>query len=519
MQFSRDSLADPALQQALRLAAVLAVIKLAIQIATNLIAPHLGYGYFRDELYYLICARHMDWGYVDQPPLVALQAKAAVALFGNSIAGIRMLSAIAGALKVFLTGLLAWSLGGKRTGQILAMVAVIVAPVYLGADGFLSMNSFEPVFWMGCVLALILLARGDDPRWWLAIGLLGGLGLENKHSTTFFLFAVLFALLVTPQRRLLWNKWLFFAILLIVGVALPNLIWEARHHWATYELLNNIKHGNRNVVLGPVPFMLRQMLIMNPFAAPLWIAGLLWLFVSPRTRSVRFVGWIYLFLLVAMIALKAKDYYVAPIYPMLLAAGAVACELAAERRPWLTQACMRTLIVSGLVIAPLALPTLPPPVLLRYMRAIGQKPLKDENFDSGGLPQQYADMIGWPQLVSDFRSAYDTLSPEDRARVGIFCGNYGDASAINYLGPRYGLPLAISGHQNYFLWGPQGYTGELMLAIGGDQQDYEEVFDSVKQVGQVNTPYSMGFEHRPIFLCRHRKHAYVEDWQRVKHWD
>ncbi len=173
----------------------------------------------------------------------------------------------------------------------------------------------------------------------------------------------------------------------------------------------------------------------------------------------------------------------APIYPMLLAAGAVACELAAERRPWLPQACIRTLIVSGLVIAPLALPILPPPVLLRYMRAIGQKPLKDENFDSGGLPQQYADMIGWPQLVSDFRSAYDTLSPEDRARVGIFCGNYGDASAINYLGPRYGLPLAISGHQNYFLWGPQGYTGELMLAIGGDQQDYEEVFDSVKPGG------------------------------------
>ncbi len=276
------------LQQALRLAAVFAVIKLAIQVATNFIAPHFGYGYFRDELYYLICARHLDWGYVDQPPLVALQARAAVALFGDSIAGIRMLSAFAGALKVFLTGLLAWSLGGRRTAQVLAMVAVIAAPVYLGADGFLSMNSFEPVFWMGCVLALILLARGDNPRWWLAVGLLGGLGLENKHSTTFFLFAVLFALLVTPQRRLLWNKWLFLAILLIVGIALPNLIWEARHHWATYELLNNIKHGNRNVVLGPVPFMLRQMLIMNPFAAPLWIAGLLWLlrFAENEERAI-----------------------------------------------------------------------------------------------------------------------------------------------------------------------------------------------------------------------------------------
>ena len=239
----------------------------------------------------------------------------------------------------------------------------------------------------------------------------------------------------------------------------------------------------------------------------------------PSNKSVRFVGWIYLFCWSPWLASKAKDYYVAPIYPMLFAAGAVACEFVGERQQWLPRTYICTLIVQGLIAAPLALPVLSPPVLLRYMHAIGQQPLKDENYDSGGLPQQYADMIGWPQLVSDFQSAYNALSPEDRARVGIFCGNYGDASAINFLGQRYGLPIAISGHQNYFLWGPRDYTGEVMLTIGGTRQDYEQVFDTVQQVGQVKTPYSMGFEHKPIFLCRHRKYSYVEDWQSLKYWD
>src|SRR6185312_3934318 len=191
---------DTELKSALRLALFFTAIKFALHLATNLWQAHLGWGYFRDEFYYLICARHLAWGYVDQGPIVAIQAKLTTALFGTSLAGIRMLSALGGATRVFLTGLLTWSLGGRRPAQTLAMICVLVAPLYLGIDSFLSMNSWESFFWMICLLALILIVRGGSNKLWLLFGLSAGIGLLNKPSTTFFLVALLIALIVTPQR-------------------------------------------------------------------------------------------------------------------------------------------------------------------------------------------------------------------------------------------------------------------------------------------------------------------------------
>ncbi|HEY2038816.1 MAG TPA: glycosyltransferase family 39 protein, partial [Edaphobacter sp.] len=194
---------DPSFRDALRLALLFAAIKLLFHIATNLWQAHLGWGYFRDELYYIICGRHLAWGYVDHGPIVAVQARLSETIFGKSLAGIRMLSAFAGATRVFLTGLLAWSLGGRRPAQALAMICILVAPQYLGIDSFLSMNSFESMFWMPCLLALILILRGGTERWWLLFGVSAGIGLLNKPSMAFFLVALLIALLLTPQRRLL----------------------------------------------------------------------------------------------------------------------------------------------------------------------------------------------------------------------------------------------------------------------------------------------------------------------------
>src|SRR5277367_6165219 len=195
------------LQQALRLAALFALLKLAMQVGATIYTTHIGYGYFRDEMYYIMCGRFLDWGYVDQSPMVALQARLATILFGKSLVGLRFFSALAGAARVFLTGLIAWSLGGRRSAQGLAMLAVVVAPCYIGGDGYLSMNSFESIFWMGCILTLIWIVRGASPKWWLVVGVFAGLGLENKTSMTFFLVALVCGLLVTPQRRLLWNRW------------------------------------------------------------------------------------------------------------------------------------------------------------------------------------------------------------------------------------------------------------------------------------------------------------------------
>jgi hypothetical protein len=509
---------DSSLRQALQIAAAFALIKLAIQVAANLMAQHLGYGYERDELYYLICGRFLDWGYVDQPPLVALQARAVTALFGNSLVDVRMLSALAGAVKVLLTGLLAWSLGGRRTAQILAMIAVLVAPEYLGIDGYLSMNSVEPVLWMGCLLAVILVVGGHDQRWWLAAGALGGLGLQNKHSTAFFLAALLAGLIVTPQRRILLSRWFAMATALVILIALPNLIWEARHHWATYELLNNVAHSGKNVVYGPASFLNHQRQMMHPLSVLLWVPGLVWLLCAPGGRRFRFIGITYLVFLAVMMLLHSKDYYVAPIYPVLFAAGGVVWESWTQRRRWLTYAYAVILLVTGALLAPMSLPILPPEAFIRYMSAIHIKPSSTQNLEMGPFPAFTAEMFGWPELTAEVARVYDALPPAEQSKAGIFCQNYGEASAINYLGARYRLPFAISGHQNYYLWGPHGYTGEVMIVVGKPEAELEEIFSSVEAAGFVNHPYAMPFEHVTIYLCRGAKVPLASIWPQLKLW-
>src|ERR1700761_5218976 len=203
----QSAAANP-LRPALWLAAGFALFTFLVHLASSVYGSRLGYGFFRDELYFLVCGHHLDWGYVDQPPLVALQARLAEMLFGLTPTGIRVLSFAAGAVKVGLTGVLAWQMGGRRVGQMLAMMAAFACPVFLTADNYLSLNSWGPCFWMGFMAGLLGLASGTlSERWWIAFGVLAGLGIENKHSTVFFLVAVLAGMIVSPQRRLLKPRW------------------------------------------------------------------------------------------------------------------------------------------------------------------------------------------------------------------------------------------------------------------------------------------------------------------------
>jgi hypothetical protein len=219
--------ADTTLRAALRLALAFATAKLLLTFALTLYTTHLGYGYFRDEFYYIVCGHHLAWGFVDHGPIVALQARLGEILFGDSVFAIRVLSAIAGAVMVFLGGLIAWALGGRRPAQYLAMLGLICCPQYIGVDGFLSMNSFEPVFWMLCALALFLILRSYSARlWWTIFGLSAGIGLLNKPSMTFFLIAIGLGLLLTPQRRILFSRWAGLGITLLILIALPNVVWQ-----------------------------------------------------------------------------------------------------------------------------------------------------------------------------------------------------------------------------------------------------------------------------------------------------
>ena len=479
----------------------------AVKLALALYASGY-YHYFRDELYFIACGRNLDWGYVDHPPLVALYARFGE-LFGGSLRGFRLLATLAGTLRVLLTGVLTARLGGGPVAQALACTAVLLAPIYLAVDSILSMNAIEHVLWLGCILIAVEIANGANERWWLAFGALAGIGLQNKHSMLFLGFAVAAGLVLTPMRRSLARPWIWAGGAIALLIFLPNLLWQVQHDFPTVELLRNVKETGKNVVLAPLPFMIQQAMMLGPFAAPLWIGGLVFLFRSPRYRA---FGIVYVVLIVTFIGLEAKDYYVAPIYPLLFAAGAV--WFSSRRLLWVPALVL--VVLGGLIAVPLALPLLPPPKYLAFQRALGIKPQAAEVSHTSEMPQIFADQFGWEEMVAKVARYYHSLPPDERKKTIIYCGNYGQAGAIDFYGPKYGLPLAISGHQNYFLWGPRGATGHSVILVGDDPDP--GMWQSLRVVDRTFHPYAMPEENGPIYHGRGLKAPLEEVWPSVKQW-
>jgi hypothetical protein len=495
---------------------LLSAIALLIHLLTN-----TRYGYFRDELYFIACARHLDWGYVDLSPLSALILRIELTLFGESLFALRLFPALASAGTVALTGVLARQMGGRTWSVALACLASLSAPVYLGIGNFYSLNAFEPLFWMGCVYCLVRLINGGAARYWLGFGLLAGLGIENKHSMAFFGAGLVAALLFTPQRRELLRPGIWLGGVIALVVALPNGIWQVQHHWPTYELLSNIARSHKNVVLSPPQFVVQQILIMNPATLPLWLGGLLWLLLGREGGRYRLLGFAYLITLTIFIALHGKHYYLAPVYPMLFAAGGVAAEQLLPNPMRLVKPVLAAaMIILGATIAPTVIPILPPEKLFGYMKAIHFEPPRTETSHTAALPQLFADQFGWEEMAESVARAYAMLAPNEQRIVGIFCQNYGEAGAIDFFGRKYGLPPALSGHQNYFLWGPGAYSGELMLVIDDSDEDEAKQFQSVVDLGPVDSsPWAMPSEQRNhIYLCRELKGSLQDFWPKLKEW-
>jgi hypothetical protein len=495
---------------------LISAVTLLIHLLTN-----SRYGYFRDELYFIACARHLDWGYVDLAPFSALLLRIELTLFGESLFALRLFPALASAGTVALTGALTRQMGGGLWAVTLACLAILSAPVYLGIGNFYSLNVFEPLLWMGCVYCLICIIHRGQPRYWLGFGLLAGLGLENKHSIAFFGAGLVLALMLTSLRRELLRPGIWLGGLIALVVALPNLLWQVQHHWPTHELLSNIAHSHKNVVLSPVQFLLQQMLIMNPATLPLWLGGLLWLLFARAGRAYRLLGLAYLITLTIFILLHGKHYYLAPIYPMLFAAGGVATEqLPGHLLRFVRPVFAAAMIVLGAIVAPTVIPVLSPPKLLAYMKAIHFEPPRTETSHTAALPQLFADQFGWEEMTGSVARAYQMLAPNEQRKVGIFCQNYGEAGAIDFFGRKYDLPGALSGHQNYFLWGPRDCSGEIMLVIDDSAEDESKQFRSVVDLGPVDSsPWAMPFEQRNhIYLCRELKGSLQELWPKLKEW-
>jgi hypothetical protein len=480
-----------------------------------------GYGYFRDELYYLACGDHLDWGYVDHAPLIALISRAVRLFWGDSLFSIRLLPAVAGALKVLLTGLIVRELGGKRFAVVLACLCILLSG-HLVIDSFLSMNSFEGVFWTGCVLCFLLAIKRSHPRYWILFGILAGIGLMNKHSTLFFGAGMFAGIVLTKNRSQLAEKWVWIGGGLALLIFLPNLVWEWRHDWATVELLRNVQITGKNVVFTPLAFLLEQCLEMGPLGAPVWIAGILYYLLDGEGKRFRALGIAYLVLLILMILLHGKPYYMFSIYPMLFAGGSVSIEklLRFVRHPGFVRVAYSSILgLSMLIPIPYVLPVLPLETFLRYQNLLGfEVPKIEVGFDSP-LPQHFADRLGWPEMVKAVAAAYQTLSAEEKSRAAIFASNYGQAAAVDFWGAEYGLPKSICPHQSYFLWGPRQYKGEVVIILGAKREGWERMFESVEEAGRVWHPYTMSYERYSIYIGRDLKVPLSQLWPRLRFWN
>ncbi len=479
-------------------------------IAAGLVALELAvatrYGFHRDELYFLACARHLAWGYVDQPPFVPIVARLATALFGPSVVGLRVLPALAGGAAIVFTGLMARELGGGRKAQVLAALAAATSPQVLAGFHLLSTAAFDLFFWSAITLLVVRALRTGDERLWVAVGAVTGIGLLNKFNIAFLLVGLAGGLLLGGRGRALRSPWLWAGAGLAFAIWSPNLIWNAQHDWAAFAMLRSL-HQENSTLGASLGFIPSQFFVVGPVLIVLWFGGLRHLLRHPFARP---LGVTYLVLLVLFTVTGAKSYYLAGMYFILFAAGGSWAEGRLDGRcpprgirGWVV------LITVGLVIAlPLALPVLPGTALAKGAW-------------EGNINKDLSATVGWRSLVGQIAKVSASLPAEQRAHLVIFTGDYGAAGAVDLYGRSYGLPNAISGDNSYWWWGPAGArNGSTVIAVDLPQPYLQSIFSEVIPAGTVATPDGVWSEERgdPIWVCRGQRLTWAHAWPGAKHY-
>jgi hypothetical protein len=478
------------------------------------------YGYFRDEFYYIAAGHHLAFGYVDFPPMIAVLAAAMNVLTGDNLIALHAVSALACAANVIVSGLMARELGGGRFAQFLSALGTTVLIVIMATGSIFSMDVFDALWWSLIALVVMRLLRTNDSRLWLLVGLIAGVGLTTKVTILFFGFALVIGLALSPSRVQFRSRWLYLGGLIAFLFLLPYLIWNAVHGWPTIEFWQN--YGGDGG--GPLGFLVNQILSANPPTLLLTIAGLVFYLRRPEGRPYRALGWAFVVLYVLLTLLNVKPYYFSPIYPMVFAGGAYLFEqIVAQRRwRWVRPAITAVLALSGILLAPIAMPMLSPSLFVgsySHLTASGNSGAGQST--TSAFPQYLGDRFGWRELASTMQQAYRQLPPAEQAQACIFTGNYGEAGALNFYAKEYGLPPAISGHNNYYLWGPGSCSGTVMLTVGQSRSDIEKSYATVVQVATTSCQYCMDEEEAlPVYLGTNPRYNSVDAiWKASKHFN
>jgi 4-amino-4-deoxy-L-arabinose transferase-like glycosyltransferase len=464
------------------------------------------YGIHRDELYFLACARHLAWGYVDQPPLIPTLAWFAMHTLGTSAFALRVFPALAGGGVVVLSACMARELGGARKAQVLAALAAATSPQLLGMFHLLSTAAFDALFWAAVSFVVLRLLRTGDERLWLVVGALAGVGLLNKFNLAFLLGGLAVGLLLDHRARMFRSRWLWGGAAIALLLWLPNVVWNAQHDWAAVEMMHRLhaENSDTGAVLGFIP---SQLVVVGPVLIVLWLAGLRRLLRSTFARP---FGLTYIVLLVVYALSGAKPYYFAGMYFVLFAAGGVWAEDRLNRRQpprglrgWIA------LMLAGLLIGlPLTLPVLP------------ERALPKSNWEED-INKDLSATVAWRSFVGQVATVVSALPPTERADVVVFVGDYGAAGAIDLWGRKYGLPRAISGHNAYWWWGPGAARDRATtIAVNFSRSYLLTRFSDVERAGTVKTPGNVWSEERdaPIWFCRGQRDTWARMWPALRHY-
>jgi len=467
------------------------------------------YDTFRNELYFIVCGRHPAFGYVDLPPLVAILA-AATQLFGDHTWTLRLPGVAAMVALIPLTATFTRTLGGDRTSAWMAGVAIGLSPVLVGFSTVLTTSTFEPIAWTACAYMLARAVIDGDRRAPLWAGVIAGVALEAKYGIGIWLIALGIGVVLSDARRIVRWPQLWYGVLACTLIGAPSLIWQALHGWPFFTMIHYAT-TKRNLTGGPIRFEAGQMLLMNFVLAPLWIAGAIAPFRSAKLREARFLPIAFVAATAIVIGTHGKDYYLAPAYPAMFAAGAVACSGLGR---WLRVLWFGAAAAMLAPIVPVILPILDPPVLARYLDATHLRPSADELTAIGApLTQIFSDELGWRQMEKQVAAVYRSLPPGERARAAIMSVDYGEAAAIDVYGRADGLPPALCGQAQYFLWGPRGYDGSVLIHVNGDPDRWQALCQRSEVAGWIGAPYVMPYENeRPIILCHGMHPPLTETW-------
>ncbi len=467
------------------------------------------YGFHRDELYFLDCARHLAASYVDQPVLTPLMARLSLWAFGTSLPGLRMWPALAGAATVVLGGLLAREFGGKRTAQLLGAVGAATNFALLGADQLFGPTAFDLFFWTAVALLVVRIGRTGNSKLWILAGIVVGLGLANKHNVGLFVLALVVGIVASGGGRQLANRWLLAGAVIAAVFTIPDVWWQMTHHWPTIEMTRRLNQENGGA--GSIgKWILGQLFIVTPAMAWLWVVGLRFLWRSDRSLW-RALVWAY-GLLFGLFALTTggKVYYLAAAYVYLVAAGAVSIE------GWLDESSLRLrrlLVLTALttvVSLPVVLPILP-------ANDIGW---------SYAVNQQLGETVGCPELVQTVSVVWHSLPADQRGHTVIFTADYGEAGAINELGRSTGLPTAVSGHNNEWFWGPGNPDATNVIAVAPGPVDVtgygdllEQYFTSVRVVATIRNKAGLHNQEwgGHVYVCTGLKRPWGRTWASLRH--